>query len=434
MTQVLKEWFVKWATEECLKIEAVIVIGSHGRGEASHSSDIDIICVVDQQVDINTIILAVKASLGHSFDLKLCYPKYDKENNNKLLAIVVVEGQVVRLDIFVVSSIESVKRYIIGSELSLTNIKDILLYRSANTNGTEIEMRLRDIIKNYCPEELNNESQYLKYLVTSFIEAFEVASNKRAQSDKFQFFYQMNLAYVALVKLESFRIGNRKFLYLPKQIFSNFDESIRAHFEFKLEPRGYLKEGLSLQEKYLLQFKATLEGLVMRETSIDNKRITASEKLTIVEELVVVEDIAAVMEKRKNIDQGKNLISFLQDIGPLHLIVESLQMILNRDKFYNFRDVGESPKGSIKTGILYRSGFFSIERLIAEKEIKTVIDLRTVEEGSLQTTSLPTEILHIKFDLLGCSEPTDGKIKYTNCYIPSYLIDVLLCLKSTFTN
>ena len=47
--EVLKKWFHEWALERSNEIDAIVCFGSHGRGDANHSSDLDV-CVVGNAI------------------------------------------------------------------------------------------------------------------------------------------------------------------------------------------------------------------------------------------------------------------------------------------------------------------------------------------------------------------------------------------------
>ena len=360
--EVLKKWFHEWALGRSNEIDAIVCFGSHGRGDANHSSDLDI-CVVG-----NAILHELKNFIDvekHLFSTSICYLREDR---NKLFAIVTASsGDVVRIDCFVVDQIEEVAKYIVGSEMTINCINNIFTYRHP-TRGNSCERWIRSKISNVEPMNGLVLLEFIGSLIKDFIESFEVASNKRASGDKFQFLVQLQLSHKSLVRLEFIRQGGRKFLYLPKMAFVAFDAtytsadglSMRRHFEDVLEPRGKLNEGHTLQNKYLQQFRSTLLGL--------------SGSL------------------------GANVLMGIAD--NVDVLCAALLKILDRDRFYNLRDAAV---GGMVSNKVFRSGFFEIEDICKQYEIRTVFDLRNDDEVRKRPTNLPANITVIAVHIIAQS-------------------------------
>eukprot|EP01035_Chromulina_nebulosa_P023056 gene23056-29875_t len=361
---ILKKWFKDWALQSNTEIDAVICFGSHGRGDPNLSSDLDL-CIVGN-VSLDHLNNSIKAE----DDVFSTVLSYVREDRNKLFAEVNLRpkslGIIIRIDCFVVDRIDKVERYILGSEMGIDRMDNIVIYKHP-VRGVSCESWIRSKIGNIPTNGLILET--VENLIKDFIESFEVASNKRATGDKFQFLFQLQLAYIALVKLEFIREGGRKFLYLPKMVFVAFDRSshtstdglsMRRHFEDVLEPRGKLNEGHTLQTKYIQQFQNTLVGL---STALS---------------MNVLEGIA---------DSVESLSKTLFDI-------------LDRDRFYNFRDAAV---GGMKPSMIFRTGFFEVVEICRRNNIRTVIDLRNDDEVRKRPTNLPAEITGIKIDIIAQS-------------------------------
>lgn len=303
---VAKAWLSSWGEEHSSKVDVVICFGSSGRGNPLASSDLDI-CVIGKDLKPNELLNDLK----QSFKVSLGYVKADQHKIVVFLQL--AGGSIFRIDGFVVDDIDKVKTYIVGSELSVSNMDKIVLY--ANPHSGDVCMsQLRHMIETEVP--YSDLAELLQQLIMSFIESFEVASNKRASGDKFQFLFQMNLGYTYLVKLEYIRHGGRQFLYLPKMAFNSFDEgsqfcaesglSTRRNFEDILEPRGKLNNGHTQQEAYVSQFRNTVTALTTLHPGL-------------------LDGIAESVDS----------------------ICDALSLVLLRDRFYNFRDAA---KGGMKTG------------------------------------------------------------------------------------
>ena len=162
-------------------------------------------------------------------------------------------------------------------------IYKILIYKNPlRGNVTEEWLRRNcNTENNIMPTEKIHE--LTRNLIKDFIESMVIASNKRASNDQFQFLFQIQLAYTALVKLEYINQGGCKFLYLPKQVYTFFEKSghitadgltLRKHFEESLEPsKGggqLLHYGYALQKAYIQQFYETVNSIKMQSSDIEN--------------------------------------------------------------------------------------------------------------------------------------------------------------------
>lgn len=374
---ILTKWFKDWAWQSSIEIDAIICFGSHGRGDATLSSDVDLCIVGNASLDqLKNSIKAEKVV----FSTELCYVREDK---HKLFAAVNIRKSsgIIRIDCFVVDRIDKVERYILGSEMGIDRMNEIFIYKHP-VRGVSCESRVRSKIGNIIPTN-SSITETVGNLIKDFIESFEVASNKRATGDKFQFLFQLQLAYTALVKLEYIRQGGRKFLYLPKMAFVAFDRSshtsedglpMRRNFEDVLEPRGKLNEGHALQTKYIQQFRSTLAGL-STELCVN-----------------VLEGIADSVE-----GLSKTLID-----------------ILDRDRFYNFRDAAAG--GGMKANMVFRTGFFEVVEICRQYNIGTVIDLRNDDEVRKRPTNLPADITSIQVDII--AQSSTGCFPYVLSFFP----------------
>ena len=149
---------------------------------------------------------------------------------------------------------------------------------------------------------------------------------------------------------------------------------MRRNFEDVLEPRGKLNEGHALQTKYIQQFRSTLAGL-STELCVN-----------------VLEGIADSVE-----GLSKTLID-----------------ILDRDRFYNFRDAAAG--GGMKANMVFRTGFFEVVEICRQYNIGTVIDLRNDDEVRKRPTNLPADITSIQVDII--AQSSTGCFPYVLSFFP----------------
>lgn len=83
-------------------------------------------------------------------------------------------------------------------------------------------------------------------------------------------------------------------------------------------------------------------------------------------------------------------------------ICHTLELVLRRDRFYNFRDAA---KGAMRRGVVYRAGYAHIDSIVTTHKVATVIDLRTTEEvgvvRSVGADALPSTVSPVHIDILG---------------------------------
>eukprot|EP01034_Spumella_vulgaris_P038834 gene38834-47957_t len=146
------------------------------------------------------------------------------------------------------------------------------------------------------------------------------------------------------------------FPYFDTKKLCETGKSTRRHFEDDLEPRGQLNKGHALQVLYLDQFKHTLNGLTETFPTL--------------------------------------LLGIAQSVDHICGI---LALVLQRDRFYNFRDAACG--GAMRKGVVYRSGFFELPIITDIYAIKSVIDLRLEEEVRAKQAVFPSKVSRIHHDI-----------------------------------
>ena len=146
------------------------------------------------------------------FPYSWCYTNVE---SSKLIAFFESKtGRIIRLDCFVVESLKMIEKFILNGNLSETSLPRILVYENV-TNNNNVKNDLIELIRqSECNMAIGELKQLIFSLIGKFIESFEVSSNKRAVGDKFQYLFQLQLAYTYLLKLEYIRFGGRDFLYI----------------------------------------------------------------------------------------------------------------------------------------------------------------------------------------------------------------------------
>lgn len=250
---MIPQVFVDYA--EARGADCVLAFGSHGRGDATKHSDFDI-CIVNAHSNDRDYLLTHMRELVPTGSLVY------SNSTNKIVCLLNDE-RATKIDCFIVQSFDSVAKYIIGSELTQEHIqKFALLYCANSVEGDEclkwLKNNIPSSVRHYENIDLNTA---LHYNTVKFIESFEASCNKLGETDRFQYLFQLQLAYTALIKLEYMNRGGRRFMYLPKHVLNNFDVQTRKTFENILEPCGDLHIGKQKLFSYLRQFEVTASGL-----------------------------------------------------------------------------------------------------------------------------------------------------------------------------
>lgn len=363
-TRTFKDWITGWAQQKESNVLSVLCFGSQARGDATPSSDVDI-CIIGKSPSLN-LFHEIISDLRKEFFGTLITSRVER---NKFMALIFnISGRgksPFRLDCYVVECIKEIETYIKGLGEGKLNIDKTIWYHNETLATSKENLDLITTLL-YSEPISNDINRAISENASRFVESFEVASNKRAIGDKFQSYYQLFLCYYSLVKLEFIRLGGRKFLYLPKMAFPTFPAEIRYKFEFELQPDGKLNKGYDLQREYLKQFQLTMDGLF-------------------------------IIPEFPDISIGDQVHS-----PTLSQAVEALELVLLRDRFFNFR---EASLGLMKPNILFRTGFYKLPELVETSQISTVLDLRTTTELNKKRAIYPPQVVYHHVDIYGCGNP-----------------------------
>jgi len=339
---------IKTFLPSVIGLDFSLLYGSFGRNEGKANSDIDIQLIVNSNFNTKAFIEQLsdlfKNEAVHIYEVAL---------RNK---VVVYFQQQPKIEFGVVYNLNDINRNYLGSEIS--NAENTILYENPSCK-IDIRTYLEGIISDKKSKVVDNilEKQ-ITDLVDKFMYEFENCSTMHRRSDSFQFYFFYNIALHLCVQLNYISKGHSKYLFLPKNVATQFlDKDEKAIFQ-SIKGTLFLPEA-NVQKRNLLNF-----------FYLSIKTLLDSEK----------------QEKIKKI----------------------LEWIYERDFYWNFRDVSSfNPK--IKPGILYRTATLSLcqhenrlNQLLEKHKIKSIIDLRAtreVDELPYQTDILNSvKYTHAPFD------------------------------------
>jgi predicted nucleotidyltransferase len=307
-------------------VDVALLYGSFGRNEPTPNSDIDIQLLVDEE-----------------FENKFLIDELQKEFHSEILSIreVRMRNKVVayfksqpKIEFTICTNNSEIDRNYLGSEIS--NIADTILYEK-RPSKYEIGTYLHQLVRDYnLSKSKEANAKQISDLIDKFVYEFESCSGMHRRSDGYQFYFFYNIALQVAIQLNHLSKGYIKFNFLPKYFIANILTKEEQ------EPFYTLRGTLFLPE--------------------------------------------ANQQKRKLLDFFYSAIQTLETTEKQTEVKQFCETIYERDFLWNFRDIStHNPK--IKSGRIFRTAtmtFFQNEnrfdKLLTEKKIKTVIDLRADKE------------------------------------------------------
>ncbi|MGB3183530.1 MAG: tyrosine-protein phosphatase [Cyclobacteriaceae bacterium] len=345
-------------------IKSACIYGSFARKTETVNSDIDLAITV-----------------GHEFNVRDLLDELREYFSDKLLKVMIValRNKIVlyfrdmpKAEIAFADHLSEHDRNYLGSEIPYDNIADSILFDKAE----EVLRHLQKITK--AKESISDKD--ISSLLDKFVYEFESCSNAHRRSDGYHFYFFYNIALHVAIQLNYLAKGHIKFNFLPKNLIANVLTGEEQNGFYELKGSLFLPEANDRKRRLLDFFYTSVSGIVSQ--------------------------------------------------ARLHELREFCEAIYCRDFLWNFRDIGMY-NPAIKSGIVFRTATMTLfqhedffERLIDEKNIRTVIDMRAkkeIAESKYSEASLQKLTwIHAPFDPWNQSEEfqaaghqgTDIKIAY----------------------
>jgi predicted nucleotidyltransferase/protein tyrosine phosphatase len=307
-------------------VDVALLYGSFGRKQATPNSDIDIQLLVSNDFENKYLIEELKIA----FQSEIVSIR-EVALRNKVVAYFKSQP---KIEIAICTNISEIDRNYLGSEI--LNIFDTILYEKQLTKY-DIGTYLHQLVRDYTQSKSSNaKAKQISDLIDKFVYEFESCSGMHRRSDGYQFYFFYNIALQVAIQLNHLSKGHNKFNFLPKYFIAN------VLTREEQEPFYELRGTLFLPE--------------------------------------------ANQQKRKLLDFFYSAIETLVSIDRQNEVKQFCEWLYNRDFLWNFRDIStHNPK--IKSGRIYRTATMTsfqfenrFDELLAEKKIKTVIDLRADKE------------------------------------------------------
>jgi predicted nucleotidyltransferase len=305
------------------EIQAAVLYGSFGRGDATANSDVDIQLLVKNEFSSISHLQAIKNTFKHEL-VSVLHVKL----KNK---IVIYLRDCPKVELQLCHLYTDFDKYFIGSQI--LNVNKAILFDATAEDECSLTKYLESLVlKHKPPKHFDND--YINDLACKFIYEFENCSHMHRRGDAFHSYFYYNAAMHAAIQLKHLSLGGQDFNYLPRFMNS------------KVLPKGELEEFYNLRGTlYLPKFNS-------------RKKLLLDFFTTALEPLVSKDQLR---------EYTQICLSFLE-----------------RDKLWNFRPTHQfNPKISRR---LYRGSTLSIVpdetffEVLSRYNLSTVIDLRAERE------------------------------------------------------
>lgn len=359
------------------EVQAVIIIGSFGRGNPQANSDIDYQILVNEEFDNKTFIEVIKSSfLGQ---LKHCL--FLKHKNKWCFYLT---DDYIAVELFIHYNKKELNKYFLGSEIVKPENSVVFDKTNSITKyfNLIIERKEKDL-----DEILKKQAEHL---VVEFQNRFEACSCSHAKSDGYKFYVLFSHALNAVIQLMYLCKGGVKHNYMPPNFLTTYG--------------GELKEEIE-----------GLTGVSLPKANTKKRKL-----LDIFVEYLPI----AIQHFNLKIDQ--------------YSIIDFLENIIKRDCFWNFRDISKF-NSRIKQGIVYRSSASlclhkeeeCLNVVLKNNNVKTIIDLRVEKELNSCDYSreqrVVYEIINIPFNTWGVSKEFENTYKNETPMGISYYFYLIEC-------
>jgi len=333
------------------KINGLLLFGSQATGNnLSFYSDIDFIVITyEEKSDGKQFLINLKIGLM-DINEEIAYKL---QNKDKL--VIFLQESFLKLEFQFLTSekLWEIKKFF--QDIKFENLDRVVLV----DKNKKIKTKVSDLIHS---KEILDKKIIFNELISDFLYYFDLASNQLKRGDSYAFYFEYNIAFHRLVQIISLYYEHER-LFLPRNIFSILKTDNEKN---KLQNLSCNLKAEKAYEKKKALFDFFLDTL---------------------------DKIAKIYE----IDFSKKELIFFKE------------KIDERDLIWNFRDIGfyiDGNKLKIKKGKIFRSSKIiftypddEILTLIRNKNIKTIIDLRTKVEILKRpyTANITQEVKYFNF-------------------------------------
>lgn len=319
-------------------IDVALLYGSFGRKEANPNSDVDIQLLIDKDYSSAAMVEILREEFQDDVKNVL-----EVKARNK---VVMYFNSHPKVELAICSELHEIDRNYLGSEIS--DVRYTILYEKLSSKYN-IHAYLESLITSRAENNfLQEREKAVADLIDRFLYEFESCSVMHRRSDGYQFYFFYNIALQLAIQLNHISKGQSKFNFLPKYFIANVLSKEEQEPFYKLKGTLFLPEANEQKRTLLDFFYSSIRPLI-------------------------------TSEKQREVQKF-------------------CEWIYERDYFWNFRDVSaHNPK--IKSGRVFRTATISLfqdndrfEKLLNEKQIRTVIDLRANKEISEFPYSASTQM------------------------------------------
>lgn len=186
-------------------VTGLIALGSIGRNAFHYFSDIDLALVIADSVDKRGIASDIVKNFGEDVKYKLTFL-------NPMKLVLYLEGDLTKLDLFIIEEFKEIDQYYRGS--AITEPEATILYDQTG--------ELSRLVRVKTPTSETETDLEIDRQVKMFLYAVEAFSNAQRMSDGYRSYFEYNLALHRLVRLVYLLRGGTRFLFLPRNFARDY--------------------------------------------------------------------------------------------------------------------------------------------------------------------------------------------------------------------
>jgi hypothetical protein len=350
----LSEVLLQWARSDS-RVEAILWYGSVARGDAGPTSDLDTAVLHAEGCTAREVFGSLLVHLGARVSFSSFAPERSK-------GTAWVDHQLTKVDLCFGSKPEEFAWLADSADVPVPRL----------VVGYDPRARCSEIVDRARTEMDRSVADLLSTEIEKWLYEFEAASSAHRRSDGYQFYFHYNLALHHLARIIELLRGEPKYLFLPKMLLPHRMPLPEQKDWRDLRGAIYLPEANSLKRRLAKHF---------------------------------LEAMDAAHSKHRIVRRRAEAEAFVQ-------------AVIQRDLFFNVRDVADSFGGRIAPRVLFRASTLtrwrdepSLAEWIAENRVSTIIDLRKSDEIETATGRYPPSLLasidYVQLPMPGPPIPSD---------------------------
>lgn len=246
-------------------IQAAVLYGSFGRGDATPNSDIDIQVLINKGLKTNSLLMRLEKAFNGDC-LRVVHVQFKDK-------IVVYLQSCPKVEIQLCTEPNEFDVYFLGSRIS--NVDNAVLFDDTGDGEDSLTKHLNTLVSSHKPSQ-EIDDQYIKNLTDKFIYEFENCSQMHRRGDAFHAYFFYNAALHVAIQLKQISLGYSDFNFLPKKMNTEILPKSELEQFYKLRGTLFLPEFNKQKDRLLRFLYEALNGLLPEAELEEVKRICNS--------------------------------------------------------------------------------------------------------------------------------------------------------------